>query len=479
MMRLQCKILSEDETQRIHDASVRLLETVGVKCLSGRALDLMARGGARVDRDSRIVRIPAGMLAEALRTTPKSIVLGARDPKRDVLLPARTSGYTLDSGGVYMRDFKSGERRYATLQDNVDIIRVFQEMGHAAVVWPHSVAEGIPAHSATLRLLISAFAATTVHVQHELHEPGEVPLVADILSTLFGGEEAVRARHPYSVTYCTLAPLVHDGEMCDAYLDLVQLDVPILIYPMACTGATGPCSLYSNIVQANAEALSSLVLFQTARPGTPLIFGDASGSTDFATGGFLEGSPEMVLQTGARGEMARFYGLPNTQAGCLTDAKEPGAQAIMEKLITTLPLVLGGADLVQGPGALETSNTMCLEQIVVDEEIAGLCQRLREGVDTSAARDLASDIAAVGPGGHFLMQESTLKACRGPEFFMPRLCDRHTFERWAELGRPEVYRLARRRVEEILGSPLRDPLPDDLLGRLETIARRADRELAG
>ena len=149
----------------------------------------------------------------------------------------------------------------------------------------------------------------------------------------------------------------------------------------------------------NAEALSAVVLFQMARPGTPLIYGDASGSTEFSTGGFLEGSPEMVLMSAARGEMARFYGLPNTQAGCLSDANAPGPQAVMEKLITTLPLVLSGVDYIQGPGAIETSGTLCLEQIVVDEEIGQLCKRLRDGIDTSDAMDFHEDIAAVKPGG--------------------------------------------------------------------------------
>jgi trimethylamine--corrinoid protein Co-methyltransferase len=227
----------------------------------------------------------------------------------------------------------------------------------------------------------------------------------------------------------------------------------------------------------NAEALSGLVLFQMAHPGTPLIFGDAAGSTDFASGGFLEGSPEMVLQTAARAEMARFYGLPTTQQGCTSDAKEPGPQAVMEKLLTTLPLVLGGADLVQGPGCLETSGMLCLEQIVVDEEIGGLCKRMRDGVDFSDAKNLYDDIAKVGPSGHFLMQDSTLAGCRSDEFFAPKLSDRHTFERWSELGSPDIYSKARERVEEILATPQKNPLPDDVIGKLDDIARRADEEL--
>jgi trimethylamine--corrinoid protein Co-methyltransferase len=185
----------------------------------------------------------------------------------------------------------------------------------------------------------------------------------------------------------------------------------------------------------------------------------------------------MVLQTAARAEMAQFYGLPTTQQGCTTDAKGPGSQAVLEKLLTTMPLVLNGTDLIQGPGALETSATLCLEQIVVDEEIAGVCQRMREGVDFSDAKNHFDDIADVGPGGHFLMQKSTLAACRSDEFYAPLLCDRHPFDRWVDLGKPDLYSRARQRVEEILAAPQKNPLPDDVIGKLDEIVRKADKEL--
>ncbi len=476
-MRVQCQILSEDERQRVHDESIKILEEIGVRFLSDRALKIMNDNGAKIDRDSRIARIPADMVEQALKTAPKSFSLGGRTPEFDVPLPSPTSGYVLDMGGVFTRDFRTGERRYATLQDNADAMRVFEQMRHASVVWPHSIAGEEAANSSALRLMVSCLKNTSLHVQDELGEPAELPFVIETLAAILGSEDAVRERKPYSVCYCTLAPLVHEGGMCDAYLDLIEFDAPILLFPMPCLGSTGPCSLYSSIAQGNAEALSSLVLFQMARPGTPLIFGDASGSTEFSSGGFLEGSPEMVLQTGARGEMARFYGLPNTQAGCLTDAKEPGAQAVLEKMLTTLPLVLSGVDMVQGPGALETSGMMCLEQIVVDDEIAGVCKRIRDGVDVSESKNYFSDIQAVGPGGHFLMQDSTLEGCRSDEFYRAQLCDRNTFERWTELGRPDMYSKARQRVEEILEAPQSNPLPDDVIGKLDEILRRAEAEL--
>jgi len=149
----------------------------------------------------------------------------------------------------------------------------------------------------------------------------------------------------------------------------------------------------------------------------------------------------------------------------------------MEKLLTTLPLVLNGADYIQGPGALETSGTLCLEQIVVDEEIARLCKRLRDGIDTSADKDFYEDIKTVKPGGHFLTQTNTLKSCRSEEFLRPILSDRNSFESWVNLGRPDLYAKAQEKVEEILATPQKHPLSDDVIGKLEEIMRRAEEKL--
>lgn len=475
-MQTASQFLSPEEQQIIHIDSLKILREVGALFHSDRALDILVQNGARVDRDSKIAKIPEEMVAQALKTAPASFVLGARVPEHDFALPSAYSGYVLDNGGIFTRDFRTGERRNANFQDHVDFLKVFDEMQLAKVVWGTTVHE-FPNNSSGVRTDLTSFMYSSLHIQDELGGPEEVPYIIEGLEAILGSADAVKERKIYSVVYCTLAPLVHEGHMCDAYLDLIQYHQPICLFPMPCAGSTGPPSLYSNIAQGNAEALSSLVLFQMAEPGCPIIFGDASGSTDFASGNFLEGSPEMVLQSAARGEMARFYGLPNEQAGCLTEAKEHGPQAILEKMLTTLPLAMAGADLIQGPGALETSNMMTLEQIVVDDEIACFCKRIRDGIDISAAKNYFEDIKEVGPNGHFLMQPSTLDACRSSEFMMPALCDRGTFEQWVDLGRPDMYDRAKERVEEILASPQKNPLPDAVIGKLEDIMQRADEEL--
>ncbi|MDD5676954.1 MAG: trimethylamine methyltransferase family protein [Kiritimatiellae bacterium] len=476
-MRLTCTFLSEQEKQRIHEDSLAILADVGVKFLSAKARKILADHGARVDKADMIAHIPRTMVDQALKTAPKSFVLGARNPAFDFAMPSAFTGYTLDGAATFAVDFESGERRPAVTRDLVSSLRIFEELPLGAVVWPNVVLDDIPLPGADIRTAFLSLMHSSKHIQHEVHSREEIPYLIEGLAAILGGEDEIRKRKIFSVCYCTIPPLTHDAEMCDAALDLVRYHVPILPYPMPACGSTGPASLYSDVALANAESLSALVLFQMAEPGTPIICGHAAGIMNFRSGGFLEGAPESTLINGALGEMARFYRLPNTQAGCLTDAKSPGPQAIIEKMTSALPLVLSGVDAINGIGEIETSQLLVLEQIVVDHEIARLCKRMKDGVDVSDARNYMADVANVKPGGHFLMEPSTLEACRSGEFLMPDLLDRNTRDQWLELGRPDVYPEARKKAQAILAAPQKNSLPDAVIGKLEDILRRADRDL--
>jgi len=478
-MQMQCRYLSDSERERIHRDSLQILQRIGVRFRSAQARAVLAKHGALVDDDSQIVRMAPDLIEQALKTAPKQFTLGARNPAFDFAMPSSFTGYTLDGAATFVLDMQTGQRRYARIEDLIASLRVFEELPLGTVAWPNVVLGDIPGDSSDIRTSFISLSNSSKHIQHEIHHASHVPYLIEGLVAILGSEQAVRDRKIFSVCYCTIPPLTHDADMCDACLELAKFHVPILPYPMPACGSTGPASLYCDIAVANAESLSALVLFQMASPGTPIIYGHAAGVTNFSTGGFVEGAPESNLINGGLGEMGRFYGLPNTQAGCLTDAKAPGAQAMLEKMITTLPLVLSGVDVVNGIGEIATSQLLVLEQIVVDHELACLCKRMKDGIDVSDAKDYRQDVARVGPGGHFLMEESTLLACRSEEFLQPKLVDRGAYERWEELGRPDMYRRARQRVQEILAGPLKHPLPGDVADRLASILRRADRELSG
>jgi len=476
-MQLKSQILSTAEKERVHAETLRILWEAGVKFNSQKALRLLEKNGARVDHETKIACIPEELVEVTLGTSPESFVLGARNPAHNYPLPSPVSRYAMDGTAAFAQDFQTGQRRYGMDKDNELALRVFQHMDMGVMAWPAVAAEDRPPHSRPLYEWFTTAKYCSKHLQHELHTVEQAAYLAEGLIAMSGSEQALVESNAFSFIYCPVAPLVHDGPMMNAYLELGSLNIPVMMLPMPVPGSTGPASLFGNLCLANAEALSSIVVYQLAHPGRPMIFSSATGTIDFRNGAYTAGTPEMGLMSGALAEMGRYYGLPSTSAGCTADAHAPGPQAILEKFVTSIVPVLAGSDVIVGFGEIEGDQLLVLEQIVVDNEIAHLCERIFQGVDSSPEKVLTDDVLKVGPGGHFLAQKNTRKLSRTDEFYLSGLLDRNTLEAWQALGAPDLYSNARQKVEEILAAPVEDPLPEDLFGKLDEILARADREL--
>jgi len=476
-MRFQSQLLSEEEKEQVHQETLRILDEAGILYHSETALKFLESNGARVDWETKIARIPKEIVEQAIRTSPKSLVLGARNPAHDYPLPSPVSRYALDGTAAFAQDFHTGERRYGTAKDNENGLRIFQAMDMGVMAWAPVSAEDKPADTRPLHEFFSIFKNTSKHGQHEVHFVEQVPYLAEGLIAVMGSEEDVRKQHAYSLIYCPVAPLMHDGPMMDAYIELGALNLPVMTLPMPVTGTTGPVSLFGNICVANAEALSTIIVYQLAHPGRPVIYSSATGTMDLRNGAFMGGTPEMGLMSAALAEMGRFYDLPATSAGCTSDARDAGPDAVLEKMTTSIAPVLAGSDILVGFGAVESDQLLILEQIVVDNEIAHFCERVFQGVDVSPEKVLTEDIIKLGPGGNFLTRRSTRNLARSGELYFSGLLDRHTLEQWTKLGKPDLYSNARKRVEEILAEPMQDPLSDDVIGKLDQILANADNQL--
>ena len=477
-MQLTAQILTEDEQHRIHSMSLRILEEVGIRFHGDRAPKILRENGIKINSEDKIAKIPRELVEQALKTTPRSFVLGARNPQFNFQMPAPATRYCIDGTAAFTLDFQTGKRRYGTSKDIENALRIFQHMDMGVMAWAPTCAEDQPANIRAISEFFSMARCSSKHGEHELHTVAQVPYLVEGLSAILGGEDALRRSNAYSLIYCPVAPLTHDGPMLDAYLALGEVGLPVMCMPMPVNGTTGPASLYSNISLANAEMLSSLVIFQLAHPGRPIIYSSATGTVDYRTGAYLAGVPEMGLQSAALAVMGKYYGFPTGGAGFTSDARQAGPEAVLEKLITTLPAVLVGTDLLVGFGEIESDQLLILEQIVVDNEIAHLIQRLAQGVDCSDEKDLFADIAHIGPGGHFLATKSTRKAARSSEIYMSQLVDHPSYENWVSLGKPSMYSKAREVVAGILEGPQVDPLPGDVSEKLDQILRKAEREIS-
>jgi len=290
-MQLTAQTISPEEQERIHQQSLQMLQDVGIRFHGVRAPQILHKHGIPIDPEDKIAKIPPELVAQALAATPKSFMLGARNLAYQLPLPTPFTRYCIDGTAAFVVDFESGERRYGTTRDIEESLRIFQQMDLGVMAWAPTCAEETPAGSRALHEFFAMARFCSKHGQHELHRAEQVPYLVEGLAAIMGGEEALRQSNAYSLIYCPVAPLTHDGQMLDAYLALGEWNLPVMMMPMPVNGTTGPASLFTNIALANAEALSTIVIFQLAHPGRPLIYASATGTVDFRSGAYLAGVP--------------------------------------------------------------------------------------------------------------------------------------------------------------------------------------------
>ena len=456
-MEIKISVLSDEEKKLVHERTMEILDKAGIWVKSPVAFDLMKAAGARTNDERQIVYFTEEMVMDAIKKAPKTIRLGGRNHKFDLTVPSDTTHHIMSGIATSIYDIDTGEKRDAVIKDVTDIGRVFQKAETGAVCWTGVTASDVPQRTHNLHEMAAIIRGTSKHVQVELSSVYEAPFAARILEAICGSKENVVEEKIASFLYCPVSPLIQDKKMLEAYLSLAEYEIPISIYPMPMIGLTSPASLFSTLCQNNAEVLSAMVIFETAHPGWPLIYGTASGATDPMTGEYVRGG-EAPLISLAWTEMARFYGLP--------------CQVIGGGSFETMPAYLGNPDLIDGIGCIECGMAVDLRAILAEEEIGKRCMRIRKGINTEKGGDLTEDILKEGPGGSYLMHRSTMKNFRNGEIY-----HNMTFplNKRAQIDEVERNREAAGEVVKgILQGPIEDALPAEVDKRISEILKEAD-----
>lgn len=464
------------ETEAIHEASLEVLERTGVVFPDPAARATLAAAGALVDERSRVARIPRRLVEDALAAAPRDVLLAGRDPVRDVRCDGSRPVLTLDGTGAYTLDHVTGLRRPSTMQDLADAARVADAAPEIGVVWNIVSASDAQPAIQVLQELSVCLRNTGKHVQGEVQRAEEVPYVMEILAAASAGGRWDPARPFFSVVYCPVPPLQHEPQMCAAALALAREGVPMCIYAMGLAGATAPVTMAGAVMQANAEILSSVVLFQLVRPGLPCIYVADTGVLDMRTGMYSAASPESILITHAMTALGDRYGLPVMATGLTGDANDFGVMSGADAGMTVLAAMLMEPDLLCGAGMHDGAQMLSLPKILLDCELFRRCRRVLEGMAVDDRSLMTRVVDDVGPGGHFLKARETRAHLRAGELHVPGLLLREPYESWSVSRRDEVQR-ARAAVDEILSRHEPAPLPPASERRIEDLLGAAAREL--
>ena len=464
MARARISFLSDAEKGDLHEQTLDVLEHTGIAFNTPQALDLLEEAGAAVDRDTLTARVPRALVESCLESTPRRVLLAARDPGRDVIVGDGSLTFTSDGTATYVLDDATGERHDGSAADLRTIMRLLDAMPNCDYVWPTISARDLDPVTANLEIEALSFASCAKHVQDEVRGPEFVAPLLEMFAAVAGAP--VRERPVFSAINCTIAPLQHDAPMTEASIALARAGVPIVIMPMPLMGTTAPMSIAATTVITMAELLSAVVLLQLAAPGCPLIAAPEPAVADLRSGLYLCGPPELALMSLACIEMCKHYGLPTQGQGFGSDGKAADFQEAAEGMAAGLTGALVGADSLVGLGTFDGAQGTSLAKIVLDDDAAGLVKRLVEEVPFTAAEALLGDIGEVGPGGHFLARRSTRERRRGG-VWQPQVFRRGTFESCR--GRAVVAD-ALERAYDLLAAHEVLPLPDDVQRELASIA---------
>ena len=475
-MATQIRILSDENLQRIHERSLHLLSHTGIQVDTIKGRTLLEQAGAVSTKGSNIIRLPRELVEKAIQSPPREFSLGGRRQGWSFAVNNGDNTLCLDGEGTLVIDRDTTEVRPATRKDWLEATRLADFADEIGVYWrmvtPQDRGDSMADFVEEMGKVFKYF---TKHVMDPFMVPEQAPWLLEILQAVFGDQETIRKTHPYSTLLCPQSPLIITEAYTDAYFELKGWNIPVAVMPMALMGATAPASLLATLIQVNCEVLATLCLIQANEPGTPFIYAPALTLMDPKTGRYFSGGAENAIMNSAAVELARFYGFPIMASGFGTDTFRSSRQAGYERALNAVMPLLEWPDILVGPGLFGGDMMLSFDQLLVDLEMYRMIRQIRKGMDCGEDKWLDQVIERVGPGGNYLMEESTLKAVRSDEWYLPQMGVHDSYENWLERGQPTLAEEAREAVGHILLSHCPETMDTNVereLQRIHAAARK-------
>ena len=443
------EVLSAGEVKRIHEASMDILSSVGVKVDYGTARHLFRQAGADVDEERCCVCIPEELVRWALEQAPRQFTLYGADPDFQMDIGGGEIHFAGLGTPTDIIDTETGEHRPSTMRDvvrHIQLIDACQHIHNSQMdVWPNDIA------------------MTTIHAEaiwawvHHSRKPfgmgcyGYLPTLDMMRMTALavGGKQELKQRPRFFAICSVGSPLQMLQMQAEGLLICADYGQPLAMSPEAIAGATAPVTLAGLLAQQNANILAHITLAQIYRPGTPVLYGTVSTIANMRLGTVALGAVETGLITAGAAQLARHYGLPCRSVGATTESKLADVQAGLERTATLLQAVLSGVDFITCGGTLDSTMLESEPLLLLDDELCGAALRVARGIEV-ADETLALDvIREVGFSGHYLDHEHTVRHFRD-EHFMPSLLPREPFDTWQAAGALSAMDHARERVRGIL-----------------------------
>jgi len=444
------EVFSKKEVERIHQASLNVLRTKGVKVEAQDLRDLFRERGADVDDSEQVVRIPEEIVQWAIEQTPSRFMLYGHDPKFKVKVDTSSSIFAglgtppdlVDKDGNHSPTTLEDLRKHIILIDDLDNLTNDQ-----MDIWPNDVP------------------MTTIHVEairvwaREARKPfgsGTLGYLAskdmmDMVALVVGGMDKLMKKPRKVGITSIVSPLKIDTAQGHGMRVFIEHNQPITVTPEAMGGTTAPITLAGLLVQHNAEVLAHIALAQIIKPGAAVMYGTCSTVADMRTGNVAIGSFETGLITAGCAQLARSYKIPSRGVGGTTDSKLLDVQCGFERMMNLYHAYMAGINYITCAGTLECTLAGSHELMVLDNELAGMVKRIGRGIevnDDTLAVDLINDLDW---SDSYIDKMHTVEHFRS-ELHLSDLFEHTVRDAWVSAGSKTVLDRCAETVEQIIAN---------------------------
>ena len=464
-IRPQFSMLAPSDCEQIHRASLQVLENTGVLVFCDQALQLLREAGAEIEDD--LVKIPRSLVSWALDQAPQKFHLFQR---------GGAVGLELDGQGVYFGpgsdtyrylDPRTGVRRNFLLQDIADCMVLCDALPEIGFVMSVGVPSDVPNETYYRHQFATILRSTSKPIVFVCDSLADIEAIGAMAAAAAGGMDRL-SEQPSILLYSEPStPLQHSREATEKLLYCARHRIPVTHSPAPMMGGTAPITLAGAVTLGNAEVLSSLVIHQLEKSGSPFLYGHGVHHLDMKEMVSVYGAPEFQLARVMAAEMGRFYHLPIWGYAGHSDSKVVDGQAAADAQFSVLVALLARTNLNHDVGYLESGLTGSPEMITLTHEIISQTRRFIEGVridDEALAVDV---IQAVGPGGEFLSHDHSMAHWR--ELWLPQVFDRQRLDSWEASGSKNVNARLREKTVSIMEGHRVDPLPAAVEAEIEKI----------
>ncbi len=450
--------VSEEQLALIHDASLRILEQIGIDVLLPEARAIMVQAGATAQGER--VRFERELIMQSIASCPSAFTLHARNPAHNIRVGENFVSFGTVASAPNTQSLDGG-RRPGNRQDFQDFLRLMQSLNilHFTSGYP---VEPTDIHASVRHLhCLSDCVTLTDKVFHAYSLGRERNRDALEIARIGRGVSAAQLEQEPSLFTIinSNSPLKLDEHMLTGIMEMAARNQVVCLTPFTLAGAMAPVTLAGALAQQNAEALAGIAFAQMVRPGAPCIYGGFTSNVDMKSGAPAFGTPEYVLAAQISGQLCRRYGLPFRSSN-VSAANSVDAQAGYESTMALWGALSGGANFIMhGAGWMEGGLSASFEKMLVDADLLQMMARYMQGITINEAELGLEAIQDVGPGGHYFGTAHTMARYK-TAFYAPMISDWRNFESWTEAGSPTALQKANTVYKQLLSAyepPALDP----------------------